>query len=329
MPALKAQARYLEIFPISSSLTRPLIAKSAVELARTKGAIAVLHTANQSQNSLRRLNTAIQAERFDGFFGSPYEYSALSRIDKSNALARYGLKHYAERKLSCDANIWCREFEAGPLDDPESFSLPEDAFTWSRKKNGLSTCAIELTFIHGELSKIDHHSISFTEAIAYLNEVVGAFGHGRYVGLEHLDEGEKVLEVREAPAASILMQGLRHLETATLSANAIVLKQSLERIWTIEAVEGRWNSDTKAAAEAGISALTERVSGVVRFKLDYQICLPESIRAESPLYISNRDVWEIRKARERSSRSLKDLRSDLLKGPSNIMIERIGQSEPA
>jgi argininosuccinate synthase len=114
-PALKAQAKYLDIFPVSSSLARPLIARQAVQAAADSGAIAVLHTANQSQNSLRRLNSSIIAEGFNGLFGSPYEYSALSRSDKAESLSRYGLSFYAGRKLSGDANIWCREFESGPL----------------------------------------------------------------------------------------------------------------------------------------------------------------------------------------------------------------------
>jgi len=306
-PALKAHAKYLDIFPVSSSLARPLIAQRAVRVAQERNAAAVLHTANQSQNSLRRLNTAIASEDFSGLFGSPYEYSALSREDKARALARYGLTYYTGRKLSGDANIWCREFESGPLDNPEGFALPEEAFTWSRRQHDLPACSISLSIEEGELARINGQKMGFADAIAHLNAVVGSYGYGRFLGLEHLDEGEKVLEVREAPAAFILMQALRHLETATLSANSIILKQALERSWTLEAVEGRWKSDVKAAAEAGILSLTQRVTGNVRFDIDHQSCLPSSIRADRPLYITDRDAWEIEKARERGARSRADL----------------------
>jgi argininosuccinate synthase len=305
-PALKAHAKYLDIFPVSSSLARPLIAQRAVRAALERNAGAVLHTANQSQNSLRRLNTAIGAEDFSGLYGSPYEYSALSREDKAKALARYGLTYYIGRKLSGDANIWCREFESGPLDNPESFVVPEEVFTWSRRQHGLAPRAISLSIEEGELVQIDGQAVAFADAIAHLNALVGSYGYGRFLGLEHLDEGEKVLEVREAPAAFILMQALRHLETATLSANSIVLKQALERSWTLEAVEGRWKSDVKAAAEAGILSLAQRVTGTVRFDIDHQSCLPSSIRADRPLYITDRDAWEIKKARERGTRSRAD-----------------------
>lgn len=311
-PALKAHAKYLDIFPISSSLSRPLIAQRAVRAALERDAGAVLHTANQSQNSLRRLNTAIASEEYLGLYGSPYEYSALSREEKARALVRYGLTYYTGRKLSGDANIWCREFESGPLDNPESFELPEEIFTWSRCQHCLAPRAISLSIEEGELVQIDSQAMAFANAITHLNALVGSYGYGRFLGLEHLDEGEKVLEVREAPAAFILMQALRHLETATLSASSIVFKQALERSWTLEAVEGRWKSDVKAAAEAGILSLAQRVTGTVRFNINYQSCLPSSIRADRPRYITDRDAWEIEKAHERGSRS----RADFLRNHS-------------
>lgn len=37
--------------------------------------------------------------------------------------------------------------------------------------------------------------------LAPRNDRIGSCGIGRYCGLEHLDDGEKVVEVREAPAA--------------------------------------------------------------------------------------------------------------------------------
>ncbi|WP_010103520.1 2OG-Fe dioxygenase family protein [Verminephrobacter aporrectodeae] len=37
-----------------------------------------MHTANQSQNSLRRLNGAIEQLGFAGYYGTPYEFSALT-----------------------------------------------------------------------------------------------------------------------------------------------------------------------------------------------------------------------------------------------------------
>jgi len=74
VPAIQAQACYLGDYPVSSSLSRPVIVQSAVELARSLGCDVIVHSANQSQNSLRRINGAIESSGYDGYYGTPYEY---------------------------------------------------------------------------------------------------------------------------------------------------------------------------------------------------------------------------------------------------------------
>lgn len=118
-PAIRAQARYLGMYPVSSSLSRPILAKTAVNVARELGCDAIVHTANQSQNSLRRLNGAIGQLGFEGCYGTPYERSVLTRDEKIEALRVLGLTRFQARGISGDANLWCREFESGSLDNPE------------------------------------------------------------------------------------------------------------------------------------------------------------------------------------------------------------------
>lgn len=128
--------------------------------------------------------------------------------------------------------------------------------------------------------------------IAQLNEAVGAFQIGRYSGLEHLPGGEKVLEVREAPAATLLMDAFRHLETAVLDAELLREKAALELLWTREAVEGRWFGSLRQCADAFIAQASDKVTGTVTYLLRpgaMDLC---SIKAAHPLYLTDRDHWE-------------------------------------
>lgn len=77
-------------------------------------------------------------------------------------------------------------------------------------------------------------------------------------GLEHISTGEKVLEVREAPAAVIIMYALRHLETASLGVGSIVLNQGLEQAWSQEAVSGAWGSTIHKRVRTGHSVRARR-----------------------------------------------------------------------
>jgi argininosuccinate synthase len=291
MPAIRAHATYMGMYPISSSLSRPVIARLVTDYANELGANLLLHTANLSQNSLPRLNNSIQRCGFSGEYGSPYVLSAVSREKKGEELAAAGLTIMSDRKLSGDENLWCREFEDGPVDDPEDFSIPETAFEWTRCCNETAS-KLTLKFENGNLISVNCNKLPLIDAISLLNKEVGKFGHGRFVGLEPLSSDDKVLEVREAPAAAIIMDALRHLEIATLDSNTLELKQCLEQKWVREAVSGNWGSKTHTMCEAAIVSALNGVCGRVTYNIDHRRFLPCSIVAQDARYVRNRDEWE-------------------------------------
>jgi argininosuccinate synthase len=308
LPAIRAQAKYMGIYPISSSLSRPILARCAVNSALRLGCDAIVHTANQSQNSLRRLNGAIQQLGFAGWFGSPYEFSAISRKEKIEALALGGMTRFQARGISGDANLWCREFESGALDSPEFFEVPEELFSWTAAKAGYyPSSELTLGFHAGAPMSLNGETLPLMELIARLNHDVGAFGIGRYCGLEHLEFGEKVLEVREAPAAMILMDAARHLETATLDAELLREKISLEQLWVREAIEGRWFGALREALDSFIVRASQQVSGSVSYRLKPGMAETCSIKADQPLYLTDRDAWESSVAQQRGHMQLQDL----------------------
>jgi argininosuccinate synthase len=292
IPAIRAQAKYIGMYPISSSLSRPVIAHLITDYAKSVNAGLLLHTANLSQNSLPRLNNSIRRYGFPGEFGSPYVYSVVSREMKAKELAEFGLTVMTERKLSGDENLWCREFESGPLDDPESFTIPEDAYQWTRHWKDYMPEKLTLGFEKGSLISVNDTQLPLIKAISLLNQAVGKFGHGRYVGLEPIRNDHKVLEVREAPAATIIMDALRHLEVATLDTNTLDLKQNLEQKWVLEAITGRWGSSCHSMCDAAIASTLNNVSGSVTYVIDHTRYLPCSIVAKNPRYIRDRDQWE-------------------------------------
>lgn len=291
LPAIQAQARYLGHFPISSSLTRPIMAEAAVKVAKERGCGCILHTANTSQNSLRRLNGAIKSLNFFGSYGSPYELDVTSRAEKTAALCNTFDDKFSRRERSGDSNLWCREFESGDLDNPEFVTLKESMYLWTKNVDQDAT-EIEIDFVAGIPTAIDKRELEAPALIEELNLRVGSYGIGRFEGLEHLESGEKVFEVREAPAAHILMQAYHHLSNATIDYEALREKHGLEQIWVREAVEGRWFSSLKDATQAFIEELSLSVTGSVRFTLKNGSMSMSGVRAMHPKYLTNRDLWE-------------------------------------
>ncbi len=310
LPAIQANAKYMGMYPISSSLSRPIISRYAVEYAKELGCTAIVHTANQSQNSLRRLNGAISQLGFTGYYGTPYEFSALTREEKINELRAIGLNKFQARGISGDANLWCREFESGSLENPESFWVPESLFDWTAEsKDGRFTNSFSVRFERGVPVAIDGMTMPLVELIDATNRKVGSFQIGRYAGLEHLEHGEKVLEVREAPAAHILMDAYRHLETAVLDAELMREKISMEQIWVREAIEGRWFSGLRNAAEGFIGTTAPLVTGSVEYRLRHGAADVCSIKADNAKYLTERDVWEKEVAVIRGANRLTDLQA--------------------
>jgi argininosuccinate synthase len=296
-PSILAGGRYLGQHPISASLSRPLIARVGVEFARSVGAKCLLHTANQSQNSLRRLNGAISDLGFEGYFGSPYEFDALSRDFKRLELQEsFGISGFANRLISTDTNLWCREFESGTLDDPEGFEIDQNLYQWSVASETASR-VIELSFDRGRLVSADAEPVTDpVELISGLNAKVGRYGIGRFSSLEHLEGGEKVLEVREAPAAALILEGFAQLASATVEAETLRWMRTLGEALIMEAVEGRWFRGLRKALQSFLETSAHRVSGDVRFTLRNGGFELAGLKAVSPLYIRDREQWEYAKA---------------------------------
>lgn len=298
VPAIQAQAYYQGNYPVSSSLSRPLIAKVAMEIAQQRGAQAILHSAHPSQNTLRRINGSLSLLGFTGVFGTPYELTPVPRPAKAAELAQAGVTELAERTISIDSNLWCREFESGAIDDPEHFVIPDHLYKWTRAVPHPEHAAAQIRYERGVPVELDGRRLGPVELIAELNQLAGPYRLGRYIGLEHLATGEKVLEVREMPAAHILLAGYAHLLSASVDAETIREKKHLDLLWVREAVEGRWFGRLRIAAQQFILSVCDEVCGTIRVELGEGYATPVSIRSTAPLYIRDRERWE----RERSRR---------------------------
>ncbi|TWV53479.1 argininosuccinate synthase [Streptomyces misionensis] len=293
-PAIAAHGVYLDTHPVSSTLSRPLIAKTVLEVADSIGATAVLHTANRSQNSLRRINGALGLLGFRGIYGSPYDLDPVDRDRKMHELGAVGLDEMATRSVSSDSNLWCREFESGLLDDPEAHAVPEEFYRWSRLRDAAASERIEITFVAGRPVAVDGEKLEPEVLIEMLNTRVGAFGLGRYSGLEHLADGSKVLEIREMPAARLLLASRRHLETAVLEAETLREKIGVEQVWVREALEGRWFGELRLACQAFVDSCLAKVNGTVGWRLSAGRAETTSIVADHPRYLRDREAWERR-----------------------------------
>ena len=119
LPALKANALYLDRYPLVSALSRPVIVKHLVEAARRYGASTVAHGCTGKGNDQVRFEVGVGALAPDLSVMAPVRDSGMTR-DKAIAFAaEKGLPIDVTKKspYSIDQNLWGRAIETGFLEN--------------------------------------------------------------------------------------------------------------------------------------------------------------------------------------------------------------------
>ena len=290
-------ARYGNIYPICSSLSRPLMAMKAVELARQRGIVCIVHNATWIQNSAIRFNQAIRALAPEVKIAVPFAGCKIDRLAKVKALEKAGIPVPESGIHSVDANLWGRVVEAGCLDDP-AVPVPEEVFLWTKKsdRTGIAQTRLKVQFERGLPISLDGKAMPLTAIIDKLNRVGGGYGVGRYNGLEDTSPALGAIknhEVREAPAACALIEAHLHLEQAILSQEELRWKAMVDWDWTRLVVNGGWFSPLKRAFDAFGGEVETLVSGEVELEFTTSRVFVAGIRAGiSPCYWNVRDRFE-------------------------------------
>jgi argininosuccinate synthase len=284
--AIHADAYYQGQYPVGSTLTRPLMAKVAVDAARRLGCDAVAHTATYTQNSSLRLNASIAALSRDLLIAAPFLGSQVPRDTKVKVLDEAGIS-FETGVYSVDANPWARVIESGPLEDPENV-LDETVFTWTRDPADCPDDGVEIdiAFRGGIPSELDGHPVSLGDLVFTLNELGGRHGIGRFSGLEDIPFGVKNHEVREAPAAAVITTAHRALANAVYGMREHSLRATLAQEWTNLVIHGGWYGHLAQSLAHCLAELDEPLTGTVRLRLARATTQVRRLRSEHGLYYS-------------------------------------------
>ncbi|SFR28739.1 argininosuccinate synthase [Lentzea waywayandensis] len=265
--AIHADACYQNEFPVSSTLTRPLMARTAVRVAAELGCDMIGHTATYMQNSSIRLSGSIAALAPEIGVAAPFLGSDLPRADKLAALAGTGVT-FPEGIHSIDANPWARVIECGSLESPEN-RLDETVFRWTRAVGEAPDEPVEiaLTFDTGLPVELDGDTISLQALVERLNALGGEHAVGRSSGLEDTPFGVKNHEIREAPAATVIIKAHQVLANAVLTGAEHAVRGGIAREWTNAAVHGGWFGNMGESLARCLADLDRPLNGTVKLKL--------------------------------------------------------------
>lgn len=272
LPVLKANALYEGEYPLVSALSRPLIAKLLVEVAKEENAVAVAHGCTGKGNDQVRFDVSIAALNPHLKIVAPVREAPSSREE---AIA-YAEQHQIplpinlNNPFSIDQNLWGRSCECGVLEDPWA-EPPEAAYEWTQSLNNTPRESSEITieFKQGKPVAINGIELPLVALIENLNALGGKHGIGRIDHVENRLIGIKSREVYEAPAAMILIKAHRALEALTLTKDIQHFKPLLEQQLTNLIYNGLWYAPLKTAVLAFIDETQRVVNGLVRLKLHH------------------------------------------------------------
>ncbi|WP_239347326.1 MULTISPECIES: argininosuccinate synthase [unclassified Frankia] len=285
-PAIRANALYMDRYPLISALSRPVIVRHLVEAARTFGAGVIAHGCTGKGNDQVRFEVGVMALAPGLSVLAPVRDSGMTR-DKAIAFAderNLPIDVTARSPYSIDQNLWGRTAECGVLENPWA-QPPEDVFVYTADPTTAGEPdEVTIGFVDGLPLSLDGRALPLVDLIAELNRRAGAQGVGRIDMIEDRLVGIKSREIYECPAAITLLTAHRDLEDLTLEREAARFKRGVDQRWGELVYDGLWYSPLRAALDAFIDSTSARVTGDVRIRLAGGVAQVVGRRGEASLY---------------------------------------------
>ena len=268
-PAIKANALYEGKYPISTSLSRPLIAAKMVEIAEKEGATALAHGCTGRGNDQVRFDVTLGSLAPGKKIIAPVREWGLTREEEIAYAKTKGIPvSAAAKKYSIDASVWGRAIECGLLEDASQIP-PDDAYEWtvSPEQAPNKPEFVTIQFEAGVPVAVNGKAMLPLELIEEMNKIAGRNGVGRIDHIEDRLVGIKSREVYECPAATVILEAHKDLEKMVMTRHQVLFKQGIDAEWVFLAYAGLWVDPLKDDLDAFINKSQENVTGEVKLKL--------------------------------------------------------------
>ena len=272
-PMFRANTVYEGQYLLGTSIARPLIAKTQIDIAHKVGADAVCHGATGKGNDQVRFELGYYGLDPDIRVIAPWrEWAFASR----EALLDFAEKHQipiakdkrGDAPFSVDANLLHSSSEGKVLEDP-AVEAPEFVYqrTIAPEAAPDEATVFTMDFERGDPVAIDGERLSPAALLARLNQLGHDNGVGRLDLVENRFVGMKSRGVYETPGGSILLVAHRGIESITLDRGAGHLKDDLMPRYAELIYNGFWFTPEREMLQVLIDKSQELVTGRVTVKL--------------------------------------------------------------
>lgn len=261
--AVKANSNY-EGYPVSTSMTRQLIAQKVAQYAVEQGCDAIAEGSTGKGNDQFRMHNVFTLFAPGLKSIAPIRDFNFTRDKEKEILSRYKIPFKAG--IGDDRTMWCRSIGSGEVDNLK-MRIPQEDYLWYTFPETApdKPTVVEIEFKGGIPVNVEGRT-RMAEIINYLNEMGGQNAIGKIDMFEDGIMGLKSREVYEAPAAIIILKLHKDLEQLCLTKEEVQFKSIIDEKWAYMVYHGAWFHPLKSELEAFIDASQKFVNG--RYKVN-------------------------------------------------------------
>jgi len=264
--AIKANSNY-NGYPVSTSMTRQLIARMVAEEAAKHGCDAVLEGSSGKGNDQYRMHNVFKYFSPDLKVLVPVRDFDLTRYEEEEVCKHWKVPVTENITGGDDKTMWCRSIASGAVDLNQP--LPDDIWMWlvPPKKASAKGESVKIEFRGGVPVALNGREMPLDKLIPKLNVIAGRNGIGKIDMFEDGIMDLKSREIYEAPAAHVILKLHADLEQACLTKEEVQFKKMIDAKWAYMTYHGEWYHPLKRSLDAYIESTQAFVNGVYKVDL--------------------------------------------------------------
>ena len=271
VPAIKANAVYGLGYPLFTALSRPLIAKLAVQHARESGCDTIAHGCTGKGNDQVRIEATIATLAPELKVIAPVRSWRMGRDEEVAYARQHGIPVKGGTEAppySIDDNLWGRSSEGRWIEDLEH-PPDDDVFNLVTRPEEAPDQAevVEVEFEAGVPVALNGERLDPVALLERAAEIGARHGVGIVDQIEDRVVGLKVRDIYEVPAATILLLAHRELEMLVGTIHQHQFKPALDQQWAFLVYAGLWWEPLRTDLDAFMEASNRHVTGRVGVRL--------------------------------------------------------------
>jgi len=264
--AIQANSDYLG-YPVSTSMTRQIVARKVAEVAIAEGCDAILEGSSGKGNDQYRMHNVFKMFAPQVKILVPVRDFDLTRLEEEELCRAWDVPVTEIITGGDDKTMWCRSIASGAIDLNQP--LPDHIWMWywPIERTPDEPSFITLEFEKGIPVKLNGKRKPLGEIIPALNVIGGMHGIGKIDMFEDGIMDLKSREIYEAPGATIILKLHRDLEQFCLTKDEIQFKKGVDQKWAYLIYHGMAYHPLRYDLDAFIETSQKVVNGQYKIKL--------------------------------------------------------------